>query len=349
MMVKNLAITVLTWNDWENTVKCLESIYQSSFQEFDVILVNNNSDQKHIDKIFDWSKNKIKVEDEEINFNPEKNIEIIYVDDQLIVDRKGQKKIYLIDSKAKKNERWAVNLGCTAGLNLGYKFSLKQNYDYIGRIDCDFIITDSYLEGILNTLAQNTESVAASPKIIHGGLKHTIWWCGFKLRWSFLKFHRLMNLKKKRIIDDKSYSGIIETDAVCGCCSVYKSNILKLSGLGDEEFFFGPEDMELSFRLKKFGKLIVNLDLKTFHNIVSSSKVSGWLSRSYYEAKGFLILIKKRGSFFDKLIGYSYFLLRIPYFLILLLLRKREKERVYGFCLGCIDFFLNKKISNLKS
>ena len=50
-MVKNLAITVLTWNDWENTVKCLESIYQSSFQEFDVILVNNNSDQKHIDKI----------------------------------------------------------------------------------------------------------------------------------------------------------------------------------------------------------------------------------------------------------------------------------------------------------
>ena len=89
--------------------------------------------------------------------------------------------------------------------------------------------------------------------------------------------------KKKRIIDDKSYSGIIETDSVCGCCSVYKSNILKLSGLGDEEFFFGPEDIELSFRLKKFGKLIVNLDLKTFHNIVSSSKVSGWLSRSYYE------------------------------------------------------------------
>ena len=78
----------------------------------------------------------------------------------------------------------------------------------------------------------------------------------------------------------------------------YKSKILKLSGLGDEEFFFGPEDMELSFRLKKYGKLIVNLDLKTFHNIVSSSKVSGWLSRSYYEAKGFLILIKKNGNFF---------------------------------------------------
>ena len=34
-----------------------------------------------------------------------------------------------------------------------------------------------------------------------------------------------------------------------GCCSIYRPDALKLSGLGDEEFF-GPEDMDLSFRLK---------------------------------------------------------------------------------------------------
>jgi len=342
-MNKNLAVTVLTWNDWENTVKCLESIYQSSFENFDVILVDNNSDQKHIDKIFEWSNNKIQIDDEEVIFNPQKKIEVLNVNDELVVNKKGEKKIYFINSKAKKNERWATNLGCTAGLNLGYKFALKQNYDYIARIDCDFVITKNYLEEIIKTLEENNDYVAASPKIIHAGLKQTIWWCGFKLTSSFLKFHRLMNLKKKRIYDNDTYKGIIETDAVCGCCSVYKSQILKLSGLGDEEFFFGPEDMELSFRLKKFGKLIVNLDLKTFHKIVSSSNVSGWLSRSYYEAKGFLILIKKSGNFFDKLIGYPYFLLRIPYFFILLILGKREKDRVLGFSLGCIDFFLKKK------
>ena len=73
-MNKNLAVTVLTWNDWENTVKCLESIYQSSFENFDVILVNNNSDQKHIDKIFEWSNNKIQIDDEEVIFNPQKKL-----------------------------------------------------------------------------------------------------------------------------------------------------------------------------------------------------------------------------------------------------------------------------------
>ena len=77
-----------------------------------------------------------------------KKIEILNVNNELIVDKKGKKKIYFIDSKAKKNERWAVNLGCTAGLNLGYKFSLEQNYDYLARIDCDFIITKDYLGNV---------------------------------------------------------------------------------------------------------------------------------------------------------------------------------------------------------
>ena len=55
-MNKNLAITVLTWNDWKNTVCCLESIYQSSYNNFDIILVNNNSDKYHIDKATKYKK-----------------------------------------------------------------------------------------------------------------------------------------------------------------------------------------------------------------------------------------------------------------------------------------------------
>ena len=103
-----------------------------------------------------------------------------------------------------------MNLGCTAGLNLGYKFSLEQKYEYIARVDCDFIVTKNYLEEIINTLENNDDFIAASPKIIHGGLRHTIWWHGFKRSWSFLKFHRLMNLKKKRIIDDPSIVKIVK-------------------------------------------------------------------------------------------------------------------------------------------
>ena len=151
-----------------------------------------------------------------------------------------------------------------------------------------------------------------------------------------------MNLKKKRILDHVKYKGMIETDAVAGCCSFYRTEVFKISGLEDEDFEFGPEDVELSFRLKKIGKLIVNLDVVTFHKIATSINVSGWYYRSYNETKGFLLLIKKTGTLSDKIIGYIYHILKIPYFLILLLFKKRNKDRVIGYTKGCLDFFLKK-------
>ena len=141
----------------------------------------------------------------------------------------------------------------------------------------------------------------------------------------------------------------METDAVAGCCSFYKTTIFKISGLEDENFIFGPEDAELSFRLKKVGRLIVNLDAVAFHKIAQSINVSGWYYRSYNETKGFLMLIQKTGTLSDKIIGYMYHILRVPYFFILLAFKIRKKDKVLGFYKGCLDFFLKNKIKNLNN
>ena len=41
------AIVTLNWNDWKNTIDCLESIYQNE-GNFDVFLIDNGSDLKNI-------------------------------------------------------------------------------------------------------------------------------------------------------------------------------------------------------------------------------------------------------------------------------------------------------------
>ena len=224
----------------------------------------------------------------------------------------------------------------------GSKFVLNNKYSLISRIDCDFIITKNYLENMV-PLFDDAAVVAASPKIKHAYLRDTVWWGGFKISWFYLKFQRTMNLQKKRVFDNKNIKGVIDTDTIAGCCSFYTTSAIKTVGLEDEDFEFGPEDAELSFRLKKLGRLVVNLDAVTFHKIATSIKVSGWYYRSYNETKGFLLLIKKTGTLSDKIIGYLYHALRIPYFFILLILNKRDKEKVIGFSQGCLDFFLNKK------
>ena len=333
-MSKSILITVLTWNDWENTVVCLESIFHNDYQNFDVLLINNGSEKYHIQKIKDWAKNKILIDDKEIEFNKNKQIQIINTTNNQKINAKGSKNIYLIDLEK--------NIGLAPAVNIGFKFSIQNQYDLTARIDCDFIVTKEYLKNMSSIFEVKNDIVAASPKIKHAYLRNTIWWKGFKSTWSYLKFQRTMNLKKKRIIDDSNYKGIVETDAVAGCCSFYKTTIFKISGLEDEDFIFGPEDAELSFRLKKVGRLIVNLDAVAFHKIAQSINVSGWYYRSYNETKGFLMLIQKTGTLSDKIIGYMYHILRVPYFFILLAFKIRKKDKVLGFYKGCSDFFFKK-------
>ena len=56
-MNKNkIAVIVLTWNDWKNTIQALDSILINKNNNFDIILVDNNSNFFHINKIIEWIK-----------------------------------------------------------------------------------------------------------------------------------------------------------------------------------------------------------------------------------------------------------------------------------------------------
>ena len=53
-----LGIVVLFWNDSEKTIKCLKSLFKQQRQKFNIVLVDNNSDQIYSKKILDWLKKK---------------------------------------------------------------------------------------------------------------------------------------------------------------------------------------------------------------------------------------------------------------------------------------------------
>ena len=326
-MNKNkIAVIVLTWNDWKNTIQALDSILLNKNNNFDIILVDNNSNFFHINKINEWIKNKIK--------NTYSDIETKFIKKNFINKNNIKKTIYIIRNKK--------NLGLTAGLNVGYNFAINNLYTYISRIDCDVIIEKKFFSKLLNTI-KKSNTIAVSPKILHGSKKETIWWSGFEMTTNYLKFRQTMNLKKVRIINSDSYKGTKLTDAIAGACSFYKTIYLKKYGTGDEDFFFGPEDIELSWRLKKHGNLVVNQDALAYHKIARSSAVSGIRIRTLNECFGFLMLIKKIGTLSDKIVGYTFSILKSFY----LIIRSHNKKRqliTLGYLQGLYYFFFFKKI-----
>ena len=67
--MKNVVIIILNWNGWQDTTECLESVYQMEYTNFNVIVVDNNSQNHSLEKIRDYCSGKFKVESEFFEYN----------------------------------------------------------------------------------------------------------------------------------------------------------------------------------------------------------------------------------------------------------------------------------------
>jgi len=43
-----VAILILNWNGWEDTIECLESIYQITYENYDTIVIDNGSSNESV-------------------------------------------------------------------------------------------------------------------------------------------------------------------------------------------------------------------------------------------------------------------------------------------------------------
>ena len=331
MNLKNpsVGIVVLSWNDWKNTSELLESIFKSDYNNYDIIVVDNNSNSENFETLLNWCvKKKIKIN--RINFKPKSPHK-----------KKSGKNLYLYRITEVADLPFARNLGVARGYNKGINFALKNHYDFVVKLDCDFLITKNFISGMVQTLKENNNAATVSPKVYYYLNKKTkiIWWNGLNFTKNYFRFQRTGKGGDRRALDKGQFKGLIKTDSICGCCVMFRSKILKKVGQLDEDFFFGPEDIEHSNRIKKYGDLLVNLDYYTYHKVSQSIFVSGMKSRFYFETIGWLLIIKKMCNKKDQIIGQLYFIIR-GFSHFLRLLYKKDKEPHIGFLLGLKDYFL---------
>ena len=120
-----------------------------------------------------------------------------------------------------------------------------------------------------------------------------------------------------------------------------RSEFLKKTGLSDPDFFYGEEDIELSYRFKKIGgRLAVDLDQRIYH-AVSYTVNSNWAKTIYYNYKYRLLLIKKIGSISDKFFGYSIFMIKL-FIMIFFSFRKKYSSRIIQIFYAGLHFVQKK-------
>ncbi len=224
------------------------------------------------------------------------NLEIIVVDNN---SSDGSQEVLskLKDIHLIKN---SSNLGYSGGNNVGIKYVLKKNSDFILILNNDTVVDKRLLMNLVEA-AKSADII--SPKIYFSkgyefrkswyrgyDLGKVIWYAGGNIDW--------VNIIGKHIgvdeVDKNQYDKPRETDFATGACMFVKSEVLKKIGLFDEKYFLYLEDMDFCTRAQKAGfKIIYEPRAIIFHKNAQSVQGSGSELQDYFITRNRLLFALK--------------------------------------------------------
>lgn len=258
-----------------------------------------------------------------LNKSNYKNFKIILVDNEY-----SEKS--LIELKNKYNElivfKEKNNLGFAGGNNIGIRYALENDYDYIMLLNNDTEVKENFILPLVERIEKDHFLGAVQPLILNFSNKSIIWNAGGKL-------NKFLGLTSTRLNNNKLNSSIVfddYTDWISGCCILIKSETLTKVGLLDEKFFNYYEDVDWSLRMKNLGyDLGFVKESIIYHHGSSSSKnkknTGGLISSKihYFNIRNHILLLKKHKNLFN-FFGIIFFqIIKITSYIFYFLIRFR--------------------------
>ena len=170
-MDPSVAIIILNWNGWENTVECLESLYKIDYPNYYIILVDNASNDDSIQKIREYCTGKIRPISNYVEYTDhDKPITITEIEHNKLMQFELNEKLFNSSIHEKnlifiKNDR---NYGFAEGNNIAIRFSMeKLNPDYVLLLNNDTVVDKKFLYELIQVAIKNDKIGFVGPKIYY--------------------------------------------------------------------------------------------------------------------------------------------------------------------------------------
>ena len=222
-----VAIMILNWNGWQDSIACLESLSKIDYDEFFVVLGDNgstNNSKKEISSFCNLRRldsNWIKIGD------PLPEI--------------ANRKVYLYDLQS--------NYGFAKGNNILIQLAARHNPDYYLLLNNDTEVEPDFLTKLINYQRTHNRIKVLTPIIYYYGDKPRIWNAGGRLLWGIRKYHYADSTDVRA--REKEF---IPCSFITGCALFCTQDVLlENNKLFTESFFHGEEDFDFSLRMKDKG------------------------------------------------------------------------------------------------
>lgn len=220
------------------------------------------------------------------------------------------------------------NLGVAGGRNAGLRHMLALHPEYVLLLDNDTLIAPDCLTKLVARLSSDPAIGGVQPKIYFVEPPGRICSVGGKF------YPRISHSRHPGSGQDDCarFQQAAEIDTVLGCAGLMRARVFQEVGLFDETYFpYGPEDVELSLRLRDAGyRLMLEPAATVWHRV--SSRPQSDPAKIENNAKALVLFVRFRTRFWDVPLSTAWivFYLIRRFFLPLLLRREwRSIARVF--------------------
>jgi len=190
------------------------------------------------------------------------------------------------------------NLGFSAGNNIGIRYALKAEADYVILLNNDTLVDSGFVVALIEAAEKYRQGGIFSPKIYfapgyefhHDRYRNkdrgkVIWFAGGEVDWANIATpHRGVDE-----VDHGQYDRIKKIEFASFCATLIKSNVFKQIGLLDERYFLYYEDADFCQRAIRAGfDLFYVPASRVWHQVAASSKIGGVL-QDYFMVRNQLL------------------------------------------------------------
>jgi len=269
----HVGIIILNWNGARDTIECLETVLKSDYPNYNVVIVDNDSKDNSIDEINAWAaggKREIPTQLPELVYPPvTKPLPLheleIRKDDNLseILNARPEEPVSPGSIVLARN---CENSGFAAGNNLGIDISSALfQCDYFFILNNDTVIERDTVTKLVLKLEGDKSIGAVTAAIYFYSEPDKIANEGGKITF----------FARRRYYTRPCGTEFRRVTFATGCALLVRRDVFERVGPLSDQFFFGEEDFEFSWRLRKHGiPLLCSTNSKVFHKIgVSADKL----------------------------------------------------------------------------
>jgi phosphatidylinositol alpha-1,6-mannosyltransferase len=288
-----VSIVILNRNRSADLVECLDSVFRNTYPDFEVILVDNASEDASIGTVRAWAERHMAAGWESSTSGSARKpmvwTEVEIVAHDTLDDDELARYPELLTRSSLTIVACKSNLGYAGGHNIGMAIALRRGAAYILLLNSDVIVESGFLDPLIDQ-AKRPDVGAAGPLVLDYFDRSVVWQAGARVHAGRGWVEGLGKGREAEAFPDVPR----EVDAVVGCALLLKAEALQQVGPMDTDYFLYLEETDWLVRASGHAwKTILVPRSKVWHKESALSMQAKSIHSSYYFARNRLMFVQK--------------------------------------------------------